>query len=65
MWSMSGRPCNPDSDLQRLWRIFLRATPMPQCAPQDRRDATDGAGAASEPTLPTKSEPATKSANDR
>jgi hypothetical protein len=31
MWSMSGRPCNPGNDLQRLWQIFLRDTPMPQC----------------------------------
>jgi hypothetical protein len=28
---MAGRPCNPDSDLKRLWQALLPGTPFPQC----------------------------------
>jgi len=36
---MADRPCNPGSDLKRLWRTLLPGTPFPQCG------ATDAAGA--------------------
>jgi hypothetical protein len=28
---MAGRPCNPNSDLKRLWLFLLPDTPFPQC----------------------------------
>jgi hypothetical protein len=28
---MAGRPCNPNSDLKRLWQTLLPGTPFPQC----------------------------------
>jgi hypothetical protein len=31
IWAMAGRPCNPDSDLKRLWQTLLPGTPFPQC----------------------------------
>jgi hypothetical protein len=49
MWSMSGRPCNPGSDLRGLWQTLLGDMPFPQCgapdqadAPQDRVSAASG-----------------------
>ena len=59
---MSGRPCNPDTDLKRLWQIFLRDTPMPQCAPQEERERAESAG---EPSLQEKSASATNPAGER
>jgi len=43
---MSGRPCNPGSDLRALWRTLLGNTPIPQCGvpePQDASRAKDDA----------------------
>jgi hypothetical protein len=54
MWSMSGRPCNPDSDLKRLWRAFLPGTPFPQCG-----TPADTASSASENSAPAPGAPAT------
>jgi hypothetical protein len=31
MWVMTGRPCNPNSDLKRLWQVLLPGTAFPQC----------------------------------
>jgi len=31
MWAMSGRPCNPDGDLKRLWQVLMPGTAFPQC----------------------------------
>jgi hypothetical protein len=28
---MAGRPCNPNSDLKRLWQFLLPGTQFPQC----------------------------------
>lgn len=28
---MTNRPCNPDSDLKRLWQMMMPGTPMPSC----------------------------------
>jgi hypothetical protein len=28
---MTGRPCNPNSDLKRLWQLLLPGTQFPQC----------------------------------
>jgi hypothetical protein len=38
MWSMSGRPCNPGSDLRQLWQTLLRGTPFPQCGEPEPQD---------------------------
>jgi hypothetical protein len=39
MWAMSGRPCNPGSDLRQLWQILLgKNTPFPQCGAPDKQD---------------------------
>jgi hypothetical protein len=38
MWVMTGRPCNPNSDLKRLWQVLLPGTAFPQCGDaQDSR----------------------------
>lgn len=40
MWSMSGRPCNPGSDLRQLWQTLLgKNTPFPQCGVPEQKDA--------------------------
>jgi hypothetical protein len=28
---MTGRPCNPNSDLKRIWQFLLPGTQFPQC----------------------------------
>jgi hypothetical protein len=28
---MIGRPCKPDADLKRMWRLLLPGTPFPAC----------------------------------
>lgn len=39
MWSMSGRPCNPGSDLRQLWQALLgKNTPFPQCGMPEKQD---------------------------
>jgi len=35
---MSGRPCNPDSDIKRLWQLLLGGTPFPQCGMPEEAD---------------------------
>jgi hypothetical protein len=40
MWSMSGRPCNPGSDLRALWQTLLGDIPFPQCGVQDQADSS-------------------------
>jgi hypothetical protein len=35
---MSGRPCNPGSDLRALWRTLLGDVPLPQCGMPDQAD---------------------------
>lgn len=43
MGSMSGRPCNPGSDLRGLWQVLLGDIPFPQCGTPDQADrAHDG-----------------------
>jgi hypothetical protein len=37
---MTGRPCNPDSDLKGLWRTLL-GTPFPACGISEDSDAQD------------------------
>jgi hypothetical protein len=29
--AMASRPCKPDADLKRLWRMLLPNTPFPAC----------------------------------
>jgi hypothetical protein len=36
MWSMSGRPCNPGSDLRALWQTLLGDIAFPQCGVPDQ-----------------------------
>jgi hypothetical protein len=45
---MAGRPCKPDSDLQRLWRLLLPSTRFPACGVPENPDAaaSDDAGLA-------------------
>jgi hypothetical protein len=51
MWAMAGRPCNPNSDFKRLWQVFLRNAPLPQCeAPSDLESAEDSEAATVDPT---------------
>jgi hypothetical protein len=35
MTSMTGRPCKPDGDLQKLWQTLMPGTPMPACGTGD------------------------------
>jgi hypothetical protein len=35
MWVMTGRPCNPNGDLKRLWQVLLPGTAFPQCGIAD------------------------------
>lgn len=50
MWAMTGRPCNPGSDLKGLWQTFLGNTPMPRCGtPSDPQPAEDPKDARSDP----------------
>jgi hypothetical protein len=36
---MAGRPCKPDADFERLWRMLLPGTPFPACGVADRSDS--------------------------
>jgi hypothetical protein len=39
---MSGRPCNPGSDLRQLWQALLgKNTPFPQCGVPDKQENGD------------------------
>jgi hypothetical protein len=40
MWSMSGRPCNPGSDLRALWQTLLGDIAFPQCGTPDQADSS-------------------------
>jgi hypothetical protein len=53
MWSMSGRPCNPGSDLRGLWRTLLGDIPFPQCGVTDQADSAQDriAAESTEPPL--------------
>ena len=44
MSSMSGRPCNPGSDLRQLWQALLGNTPFPQCGVSEKRDTSQKSG---------------------
>jgi hypothetical protein len=40
--TMASRPCKPDADLKRLWRMLLPNTPFPACgAPENFNSAAD------------------------
>jgi hypothetical protein len=39
---MMGRPCNPNSDLKRLWQFLLPNTPFPQCGTPAETGAASG-----------------------
>jgi len=36
---MAGRPCRPDADFERLWRLLLPGTPFPACGTPESSDA--------------------------
>jgi hypothetical protein len=36
---MAGRPCKPDADFVRLWRVLMPGTPFPACGITDDSDA--------------------------
>jgi hypothetical protein len=54
---MAGRPCNPDSDLKRLWRFLLPGTPLPQCGWPAEADAAERDDASPAQTKPAGAEP--------
>ena len=39
MWIMVGRPCKPDADFERLWRLMLPGTRFPACGTPESSDA--------------------------
>jgi hypothetical protein len=45
---MSGRPCNPGSDLRQLWQTLLGNTPFPQCGTPEKQDTPEKNDDASE-----------------
>jgi hypothetical protein len=49
---MTGRPCNPNSDLKRLWQLLLPGTPMPQCGMPPETGAASRDDALLAPTQP-------------
>jgi hypothetical protein len=53
---MSGRPCNPGSDLRALWRALLGDIPFPQCGVADQAVSShdrSGAGRTEPPLEPS------------
>jgi hypothetical protein len=36
---MANRPCKPDADLKRLWRMLLPNTPFPACGVPENFDS--------------------------
>jgi hypothetical protein len=36
---MANRPCKPDADLKRLWRMFLPNVPFPACGAPEKFDS--------------------------
>ena len=39
---MATRPCKPELDMKRLWRLLLPDAPMPGCLAQENRLADAG-----------------------
>ena len=39
---MAMRPCKPELDMKRLWRLLLPDAPMPGCLAQENRLADAG-----------------------
>jgi hypothetical protein len=56
---MTGRPCNPDSDLKGLWRTLL-GTPFPACGIAEDDDAVRGDVAKAEQHAKDGAEPSAK-----
>jgi hypothetical protein len=38
---MTGRPCRPDADLKRMWRLLLPGTAFPACGVPDEADTSE------------------------
>jgi|HubBroStandDraft_4_1064222.scaffolds.fasta_scaffold1070915_2 hypothetical protein len=39
---MANRPCKPDADFKRLWRLLMPNTPFPACGTPEAGDAPPG-----------------------
>jgi len=55
---MSGRPCNPSSDLRQLWQTLLGNTPFPQCGVPDQPDNSQESGDPADDDRPSERAPA-------
>jgi hypothetical protein len=58
IWFMTGRPCNPNSDLKRLWQLLLPGTPFPRCGTPAETGAASHAQAPLAQKQPDGAEPA-------
>jgi hypothetical protein len=38
---MTGRPCRPDADFKRLWRLLLPGTPFPACGVPEESNTSE------------------------
>ena len=65
MCSMSGRPCNPGSDLRQLWQALLGNTPFPQCGVPEQQDAQQANGEAPDGEQPSEREHAAAAQRNR
>jgi hypothetical protein len=62
---MSGRPCNPGSDLRQLWRALLGDMPFPQCGVPEQEKAPEVKGAAPSGKQPRERENAASGQRNR
>jgi hypothetical protein len=63
MWMMAGRPCKPDADFERLWRLLLPDTRFPACGVPEVPDAETDRNADFPPDWPDGTEPHSERGN--
>ena len=54
---MTNRPCNPDSDLKRLWQMLMPGTAMPSCGTTQGNTGGDNDNATVQTPPPNTSAP--------
>jgi hypothetical protein len=58
---MIGRPCRPDADFERLWRMLLPGTPFPACGMPAAGEQTEPATALRRDGAPGERQPPAQS----
>jgi hypothetical protein len=62
---MAGRPCRPDADFERLWRLLLPGTRFPVCGTPENSNAAASGNASLPPKRPDGTEPHSERRKDK